>query len=119
VRAAYTAENRSLAALEVLANAEDKDTLLSARWSIIPVRIDPDLIYAPEKFPADWRSVPPSDSTRRFGADWVTKGTSAVLRVPSIVTLGEFCYVLNPLHPDFAKLDIGRAEPFTFDARTA
>ena len=117
VRAVYTSENRSLAQLEVLANAEDRELLTAAAWTIIPVRFDLDLLHAPEKFPDDWRQVPAPDSTRRFGGDWMKKGISPVLRVPSVVTLGEFNYVLNPVHPDFRKLAIGPPEAFTFDAR--
>jgi RES domain-containing protein len=45
------------------------------------------------------------------------KGVSPVLRVPSVVTLGEFNYVLIPIHPEFRRLTIGPPEAFTFDAR--
>jgi len=117
VRAVYTSENRSLAQLEVLANAEDRELLTAAAWTIIPVRFDLDLLHAPEKFPDDWRQVPAPDSTRRFGGDWLKKGVSPVLRVPSVVTLGEFNFVLNPIHPEFRRLAMGPPEAFTFDAR--
>jgi RES domain-containing protein len=112
------AENRSLAALEVLVHA-DRDSLTAASWSIIPVRFDAGLVTVPARFPADWRQVPAPDSTRIFGGTWLQKGASAILRVPSVVTLGEFSYILNPVHPDFSKVDIGRAEAFTFDSRSA
>jgi RES domain-containing protein len=42
-----------------------------------------------------------------------------VLRVPSVVTAGEFNFILNPRHPDFARLKLGLPEPFAFDARLA
>lgn len=116
-RAVYTAENRSLAALEVLANAEDKALLSAVSWVIIPVQINPGLVHVPRKFPDDWRKVPSPESTREFGADWIREIRSAVLRVPSAVTLGEFNFILNPLHPDFEKLVIGPPENFSFDAR--
>jgi len=117
VRAVYTSENRSLAQLEVLANAEDRDLLTAAEWTLIPARFDPELLHVPEKFPDDWRQVPAPDSTRRFGGDWIKKGVSPVLRVPSVVTLGEFNYILNPAHPEFRRLTIGQPEAFAFDAR--
>jgi RES domain-containing protein len=116
-RVVYTAENRSLAALEVLANAGSKDELAKAAWNIIPIRFDPHLVFSPARVPANWREVPAPDSTRSFGGGWCIKGTSAVLKVPSAVMLGEFCYMLNPLHSDFAKIEIGPAEAFTFHAR--
>ena len=116
-RAVYASENRSLAQLEVLANAGDRELLTAARWIIIAARFDPDLLHSPGKFPDDWRRVPAPDSTRRFGGDWLRKGVTPVLRVPSVVTLGEFNYVLNPVHPGFRRLSMGPPEPFTFDAR--
>jgi len=117
LRAIYTAESRSLAALEVLANAEDKSLLTAVPWAMIPVQFDPVLVCAPKKFPEDWRQVPAPESTRNFGALWLKELRSVVLRVPSAVTLGEFNYLLNPLHPDFSKIKIGSPEAFSFDAR--
>jgi hypothetical protein len=32
---------------------------------------------------------------------------------------GEFNYLLNPTHPDFKRVRVGKAEPFTFDPRLA
>lgn len=119
VRAVYVAENRSLAALEVLANAEDRGLLTAASWSIIAVRFDATVALAPKRFPEDWRSVPAPDSTRQFGRDWANSGITPVLKVPSVVTLGEFNYILNPVHPHFSRLVIAAHEPFMFDTRTA
>jgi RES domain-containing protein len=116
LRAVYAAENRSLAALEVLVHA-DKEFLSASSWSIIPVHFDPRLVSIPPRLPSDWKDVPAPESTRALGGPWLRKLKSAVLRVPSVVTLGEHCYVLNPMHPDFAKIEIGKAEAFTFDFR--
>ncbi|MBI2497892.1 MAG: RES domain-containing protein, partial [Opitutae bacterium] len=41
------------------------------------------------------------------------------LRVPSVVVPGEFNYLLNPAHPDFKRVKIGKPEPFSFDPRLA
>jgi RES domain-containing protein len=41
----------------------------------------------------------------------------AALKVPSSVVRNEFNYVLNPRHPDFGKILIGKPEEFTFDPR--
>jgi len=117
VRAVYVAENRSLAALEVLANADDRSLLSAGAWSIIPVQFEPALILIPVKLPPDWRQVPAPSSTRAFGSGWVNSRATPVLRVPSVVTLGEFNYILNPLNPDFSKLNIGDPKPFRFDGR--
>jgi RES domain-containing protein len=34
-----------------------------------------------------------------------------------VVTLGEFNYLLNPHHADFARITLGKPEPFSFDGR--
>jgi RES domain-containing protein len=113
----YTAESRSLASLEILVHAEDTSLLTAIRWVTIPVEIDESLIHVPRTLPRNWWRIPPSGSTRAFGTAWVKQARTPVLRVPSAVTRGEFNYVLNPRHPEFAQLRIGKAAPFTFDHR--
>lgn len=44
------------------------------------------------------------------------KRKSAVLAVPSVI-VGELNYVLNPAHPDFARVNFAEPVPFRFDAR--
>jgi RES domain-containing protein len=111
------AESRALAALEVLAHVEDKAGLAKARFSVIPVEIDDALILDQPALPRDWRRVPPPPSTRALGDHFVAAGTRPVLKVPSVIVLGEYNYLLNPAHPAFKRLRIGKAEPFPFDLR--
>jgi RES domain-containing protein len=40
-----------------------------------------------------------------------------VLAVPSAIVPRETNYLLNPAHPDFRRLRIGRPEPFSLDPR--
>ena len=40
-----------------------------------------------------------------------------LLAVPSVIISGEPNYMLNPAHPDFKKIIIGKPEAFTFDPR--
>jgi RES domain-containing protein len=86
-------------------------------WAMIPVSIDESLIEILQGLPLDWRQLPAPLSTREVGTRWVAESRSAVLRVPSIVMDGEFNYVLNPRHPDFARLEIGAPLEFSFDPR--
>ena len=113
----YTAESRSLASLEVLVHTEDVSLLSDAQWVTIPVTIDDALIEVLHPIPADWKSLPAPQATREAGSRWVKEARSAALKVPSIVVAGEFNYLLNPQHPDFKRLEIGRALPFSFDPR--
>lgn len=115
----YLGESRSLAALEVLVHAEDLSVLNAIRWVAIPVEFDPSLVSVPIALPAGWDAVPAPSVTHRLGDEWLDGKHSLILRVPSVVTKGEFNYLVNPAHPDFAKLTIHPAEPYRFDQRIA
>ena len=117
LRVAYSSESRSLAALEVLVNARDPELLFAQPWTIISAAIPAELIERPTRMPETWRATPYGSTTQTFGATWARDARSAALRVPSTVVLGEFNYLLNPAHRDFAKIKIVPAEPFSFDSR--
>jgi RES domain-containing protein len=113
----YTAESRALAVLEVLANVDEPDRLYQLAWVLIPAGIPQSLIEKPARFPEDWRSFPRTLSTQALGESWSKARSSVALRVPSAVVPGEFNYLINPLHPRFDEVKIGKPEPFTFDPR--
>jgi RES domain-containing protein len=101
----------------VLVHTEDTQVLAAIKWATIPVYIDETFTEIADPLPEDWRRLPAPSSTRELGSRWVTDSRSVVLRVPSIVVDGEFNYLLNPRHPDFARLKIGEPRPFSFDPR--
>ena len=113
----YLAESRALAAMEILANTQDCSALHSHAWNIARADLPASLVETPARFPDDWRDQPPPASTRAFGDAWLASRHSPALRVPSAVVLGEFNYLLNPLHPDFARLTFSPPEAFHFDPR--
>lgn len=113
----YCAESRSLAALEVLANIRDPRAHFALPWVTIPAELSADLIEIPAKLPENCQANPYSRETQCFGSEWVQTRRSVALRVPSSVITGEFNYLLNPAHPQFAKVKIGKPEPFSFDPR--
>ncbi len=115
----YCAESRSLAALEVLANIRDPKIHFTQPWVTIPAEIAGDMIEKPGKLPENWQANRYSIETQRFGQDWVRTQRSVVLCVPSVIVTGEFNYLLNPAHPDFKRVKIGKPEPFSFDPRLA
>lgn len=55
--------------------------------------------------------------SQTIGDGWIDSGTSAVLRVPSVVVPSDFIYLLNPRHRDFSHVVTEIAVPFTFDER--
>jgi RES domain-containing protein len=116
-RVIYCAESRSLAVVEILVNAKERSFLGEQRWIFVSVEVPDPLIEKPARVPDSWQDTPYNVATQDFGATWVREQRSAVLRVPSVVVLGEFNYLLNPAHPDFAKLRPGKPEAFSFDPR--
>ena len=56
-RLVYCSETRSLCALEILAQVEDKRNLAQAKFVAIAVEVPEKLIARPARFPPDWRAV--------------------------------------------------------------
>jgi len=117
VAAIYASESRALATLEVLAGLQTNSPLPG--YVLIPAEFDESLVVAVEleELPPDWKRSPPPPSTQRLGDDWIARGESAVLRVPSALVPKESNYVINPQHPDFSEVNIGEAEPLLVDPR--
>jgi RES domain-containing protein len=116
-RVVYCAESRALAALEALIHVEDIEDLCTVEWQATAITLSSAAIERPLRYPQSWRTYPYTSSTQRFGSTWAQNQHSVALRVPSAVVPGEFNYLINPMHPDFAKLRIERPEPFRFDPR--
>lgn len=112
----YTAGSQSLAMLEMLV----QDEPLRARYVMIPARI-PKAVRIEQvdakKLPADWRELAAREQLQAIGGDWAKKKATAVLAIPSAVIPAETNYLLNPLHPDFKKIEIGTPQPFVTDLR--
>ncbi|NEP45853.1 MAG: RES family NAD+ phosphorylase [Okeania sp. SIO2H7] len=66
-----------------------------------------------ELLPANWRDLPPSKDLALLGDKWLHSYSTAVLQVPSAIIPHENNYLLNPKHPDFAKIKIYPPELFT------
>ena len=117
-RVVYTAESRSLAVLEQLVHLSRNR--LPPHFVCFAVDVPDDLdvlVVSPADLPEDWRRQPGPPALRDLGTKWAESLASACLAVPSAVVPGERNVLLNPAHPDFARLAIGAAEPFVLDER--
>lgn len=114
--AVYVSEHKSLAALELLVHISHHLPLpcvaFPASWSDLPEER-----VRPEELPPDWRSEPATLDTMRLGDAWVRRARTAILRVPSVLVPEEDNLLLNPAHPDFARIQVGPPQPFSFDPR--
>lgn len=113
----YTAESLSLAVLEfcVHLNPQDLPDLL-AIGAEVPDRVRVRRLEQ-AALPLDWRRTPAPTSLADLGTAWLRQGATAVLAVPSAIVPRETNYLLNPAHPDFARVRIGQPEPFSLDPR--
>jgi RES domain-containing protein len=74
---------------------------------------------APRELPANWRQTPAPPALARFGDDFVRRGNAAILMVPSVLAPSETNWLINPRHPEFRKIRLGKLESFRYDARIA
>jgi len=113
----FTAGSLSLAAMEMLVNM-DPELMLNTCMAI-PVTFDAKCCkrIAPHQLPPDWAIHPIPSSTRDIGSAWAQSKASPVLAVPSAVVPIETNFLLNPRHPEFSEIRIGRAEAFAYDPR--
>jgi RES domain-containing protein len=76
-------------------------------------------IFVPEgsDLPPGWDELPTSASAQALGRDWLERGETLAMRVPSVILPEENNVIVNPLHPDYAKVELTVVRPFTFDQR--
>ena len=113
----YCAESRALAACEILVHVENKRRLRRARFVAIPVDIPDEMLGQVSGLPTAWDKIPHGSTTQYFGDKLLDSPDFPVHRIPSAVVAGEFCFLLNPEHPQFHRLTIGKSEEFRFDER--
>jgi RES domain-containing protein len=110
----YTSSAISLAILEWRAHLAQWPAPASV---IIRIEFDAALVWSPAKLPANWKRWPCPKTTAAVGDRWSRAGTSAVLKLPSAIVPEEFNYLLNPAHPDFCKIIVGKPQMFNADPR--
>lgn len=116
-RVVYTAEHASLAALELLAHLQRSSVLMS--YALIPCEIPDELVERVDRkqLPRTWRSSPAPAALQRLGDAWAASRRSVALEVPSAIVEVERNVLLNPAHPDFARVAVGEPIAFAYDLR--
>lgn len=112
----YTAGSQSLAMLEMLV----QDEPLRARYVMIAATLPKNLKIeriSAGHLPAAWRDLTLRERLQTLGNEWIKRRSSAVLAVPSAIIPSETNYLLNPLHPSFARIEIGEPQDFITDLR--
>jgi len=115
----YTAESRALATLEVSVHLDLSEDLPTDRFYVeIDISDDIEILEIElTDLPKNSDSRPPIFETQFIGDDFVTDKKSAILKVPSCIVPQEFNYLINPNHPDSARIKIISKTPFRLDSR--
>lgn len=82
---------------------------------------DASAVYAPdtEMLPDGWDALPLSTTAQSFGGDWLRRGDTLTMKIPSVIVPEEANFVINPLHPDYPQVQLTALRPFSFDRRLA
>ena len=110
----YASLSPATAMLEYLVHLEGE----TPRELLLAIASVPtDSVLAQLELPSDWKERPYRDSVRQIGDRWSKERKSLALRVPSAVCETECNMLINPEHPDFAKLRLDQLVPMKIDSR--
>jgi RES domain-containing protein len=115
----YAAQSLSLSQLEVLVHISDRRQLppLVYGEADIPDGLVIDAVDI-GALPENWRRFAPCEpDTQRIGTEWLQRQSSAVLKVPSAISIDEWNFLFNPAHEDFSKIKLAAPKVFTMDPR--
>lgn len=115
VPVAYCSSTLSLATLELFVHLDPAQ--VPASMVAVPVELPASIAAEVAAPPPGWDSLPAGRASQRYGTDWAISQRSLVLAVPSAIVEGELNYLVNPLHPDIAKVRVLKPQRFTFDRR--
>ncbi len=116
----YTANSRALACLETVVHLGSGGLPLNRYL----VRVDiPDDVWAARQrltdttAPVGWDALPAGKVSLDFGDRWVGGGASCILEVPSAIVPEELNTLINPSHPDAARIVAVKVRKWQYDAR--
>jgi RES domain-containing protein len=114
----YLAETPSSALLEILVHLEADDDDRPDNYQLLKVEVADDVVsesVAIQALPSGWKSN--EAMTRGLGDDWLERGATALLKVPSVITPETYNWLLNPRHPDSKKAAILHIDRPLYDSR--
>jgi RES domain-containing protein len=117
LRAIYAAETYAGALLEVLVHSNLPQPPKNHRVVriVVPERVTVEIVSIDKV--QNW-GAEDMVASRAYGDQWIQENRTAILKVPSVITLGrESNIVFNPMHPHFSLILVDDPEPVHWDAR--
>jgi RES domain-containing protein len=75
------------------------------------------VVMEPGHLPPDWWQTPAPPHLTAIGDYFAAQVKAAVLVLPSVLAPPERNWLINPLHPEFARIRVSLPEPFRYDFR--
>jgi RES domain-containing protein len=114
----YTSENRALALTEYWVHVQPSN--LPTDVCVVEIEVSDTALSMSiplSSLPENWRAGPPLKSLRQTGDQWVLKGQSLILKIPSTVMPLESNYILNPAHQDMTAVSVISITDYVWDRR--
>lgn len=115
----YSAGSIALACLETLVHIGTVDLPLN-RY-LVAIEVPEDLWLGAVTFDAGghvgWDALPPGKVSLDAGDAWLAGKRSLLLRVPSVIVPQECNVLINPAHPDAARLTFTKTGRWSYDSR--
>ncbi len=117
-RVVYCAQSPAAALLEILVHFEIDLQDLPVRYRLLKIEARDDAHIervSVDQLPPDW--LERTEVTRAIGDRWLTRGSAALLIVPSAIVPQTFNVLLNPAHQDARRIVIVDAAEHAVDPR--
>jgi len=113
----YCSENISLAILEILVHFDG--LTVPNNLELLQLELSDEYVnqYSIAKFNKIRKSKNAEYQFKEEGKKWILSNKSLALKVPSIITTGEYNILVNPNHPNFKKLKKKRIKKLSLDER--
>jgi RES domain-containing protein len=114
----YSSANIALAALETLSYIRSG----SLPFNRFLIRLEiPDDVWDQrtilDPLPGGWDAIPSGLTSKQTGDGWIAAGKSAVLVVPSVIIPDEQNILINPAHPETARIVATTVKRWAYDPR--
>jgi len=116
----YSSTSRALACIETLVHLNAASLPLNRYLIQIDI---PDDVWAARivkdmsTVPTGWDALPAGRTSIQLGDAWIRDKTSAILLVPSIAVPEEQNILINPAHPQSARIKAVKIRKWVYDSR--